>query len=74
MTWNIQPKPTTDDWTRTNKPSESSILILGGPAGQPIGLLLALTYAEEVTSILTGWTDVIKPSTDDWTSVPKPTT
>lgn len=74
MVWTKINKPTGQNWTGIAKPSESSLVQFGGPAGQPIGLLLALTYAGQATSVLTGWTDIAKPTLSTWTSVPKPTT
>ena len=73
MVWTNVSKPTTDDWTGVSKPSESSVLTTGG-GGEPIGLLMALTYTETVTSVITGWTDVTKPTSSVWSLVAKPTT
>lgn len=72
--WVSVPKPTGQNWTDVQKPSESSIVVLGGPVGQPIGLLLALTYSGEITSVLTGWAGITKPTSSVWTLVNKPTT
>lgn len=72
--WTKVSKPTTDDWTGITKPSESSVLQLGGNAGEPIGLLLALTYAGYISSVTGGWGNIIKPTSSIWTLVAKPTT
>lgn len=75
MAWTPVPKPTGINWTGIPKPSESSITTLGGNGGEPIGMLLALTYAGTMSSsIITGWTDVNKPINPNWTNVNKPTT
>ena len=59
-------------WTNVLKPSETSVL--GGTGGVPIGLLMALTYAGDFSSVVTGWTDIAKPvGTASWVSVAKPT-
>lgn len=58
-------------WTKVNKPTESSVF--GSTGGMPMGLLLALTYAENSSSVVTGWTDVTKPTSSTWTAVAKPT-
>lgn len=73
MSWTSVAGATDATWTDVAKPSESSVLILGGPTGQPIGLLLALTYAGEVSSVTTGWMDIAKPTSSVWTLVSKPT-
>lgn len=71
MAWTSVQKPATDDWAQIPKPSEASILTFQG--GEPIGLLMALTYTNIVPSVLTGWTDIQKTNQLDWTSIPKPT-
>ena len=65
----------TDVWTRIAKPTESSIVSGGGDA-EPWGMLIAITSVTggTTTSIVTGWTDVAKPTSSVWTAVAKPTT
>lgn len=55
-------------WTDVPKPSNTTILT---QEGTPIGLLLALTYATNNTTVK-GWTDVVKPSGTTWTDINKP--
>ena len=71
MTWNIVGKPTTYDWTEVEKASETSLFVTGG--GEPIGLLMALTYAADTSSVLTGWGVTTKPTVSSWITVAKPT-
>lgn len=61
-------------WIQIPKPAESSVTTASYSGGDPIGLLLALTYSQvsTVSSITTGWTDITKPSVLAWTSVIKP--
>lgn len=59
-------------WTPIPKPNESSTLGFSG--GEPIGMLLALTKSVIVSSVITGWTDISKPSPASWISVAKPIT
>ena len=70
--WTIVGKPTTQDWTRTAKPAESSVILSGGNAGEPIGLLLALTYAGTISSVTSGWSEITKPTVASWVAVAKP--
>lgn len=58
-------------WTSVGKPSESSIVTVSG--GEPIGMLMALTYTVMTSSVLTGWTDISKPTSSTWSAVSKPT-
>ena len=74
MTWNIVGKPSTQNWSQVAKPSESSVLLFGGNAGEPIGLLLALTYAGTISSTTSGWSEITKPTVASWVAVAKPTT
>jgi hypothetical protein len=61
-------------WTSVPKPTESSVVTVGSGGGEPIGMLLALTYAgTQSSSITSGWGDVAKPTISSWTSVLKPT-
>lgn len=58
----------------TGTTHSTSVLTYSG--GDPIGLLLALTYSSVtgVSSTITGvWTDVAKPTGNPWTDVPKAT-
>lgn len=63
----------TDVWTRVPKPTESSILVSSQDA-QPFGLLIAITSVlqGDTVSVLTGWTEVPKPTSSVWTFVQKP--
>lgn len=62
-------------WINIPKPTESSIATVGGGGGEPIGLLLALTYAGvSSSSIITGWTEIPKPTVSSWVSIAKPLT
>lgn len=60
-------------WTNVPKPIESSI-VSGNPDAEPWGLLLAITsvHANASTSVITGWSDVAKPTSSIWTLVSKP--
>ena len=69
--WSIIGKPTTYDWTEVSKAAETSVFVTGG--GEPIGLLMALTYAETQSSVLTGWGITTKPTVSSWITVAKPT-
>lgn len=62
-------------WTLVPKPAESSVTSFAFGDGTPIGLLLALTQATQVTttSITSGWTDIAKPTSSLWSAVPKAT-
>lgn len=62
----------TPAWTNIPKPQESSVSSLSG--GEPIGLLLALTYTVVGSSVISGWTDIQKPTTASWVTVAKPAT
>lgn len=63
-------------WQNIPKPQESSVTSYTFTGGDPIGLLLALTYSQQTaaTSVVSGWGDVDKPSVSSWTTVAKPTT
>ena len=74
-TWNPVTKPSTpSSWTNVPKaavPASGSVNIV---AGNPIGLLLALTYATASSFSFSGWNNVSKAITPNyWTSVPKAT-
>lgn len=73
MTWTKVTKPTTDDWSGVQKPSESSVITFLNN-GEPFGLLIAITRDTQTTSIVTGWTDINKPTSSVWSFVSKPTT
>lgn len=64
-----------DVWTRVPKPAESSVTTVIETGGEPIGLLLALTYTTTsvISSITSGWVDVLKPTSSVWTIIPKST-
>lgn len=61
-------------WTFVPKPVESSVISSNGEA-EPWGLLLAITSVTggQTTSVVSGWTDVSKPTSSVWTLVSKPT-
>ena len=63
-----------DVWTRIAKPIESSVVSSGGDA-IPWGLLLAITSVTggQAASVVSGWTDISKPTSSIWTSISKPT-
>jgi hypothetical protein len=71
------------NWTDINKASGTSYTAIPKPTngsasqvfsgGEPIGLLMALTYTT-VSSVMTSmWTDISKPSGLTWTDIPKAT-
>lgn len=67
-TWTKITKATGTSWTKRPKPSDE-VTITGG---NPIGLLLALTYSSTPTKV-TGWTKITKPSGTSWTKITKAT-
>ena len=69
-TWTDLTKPTGTGWTGIGKPITSSVL---SQAGEPIGLLMALTQAVAVVIPIDIWTEVAKPTSTSWTDVPKAT-
>lgn len=74
--WTNVPKPGALSWTKQPKPSAyTSVITQVFTGGDPIGLLLALTKTTvQTTSVLTGiWTPVAKPTSNNWTNVPKAT-
>jgi len=63
-------------WSNIAKPLPTTSVVTGGfSGGDPIGLLLALTYSTStVTSVVTGiWSDVAKASGTNFTKIPKAT-
>lgn len=64
--WTKVTKPTVDGWTGVSKPA--TLPIYSG--GEPIGLLLALTYTTITQE--DEWTSVPKPTNASWTKVSKP--
>lgn len=71
--WSKITKSSGTAWTKITKPSTG---ISGGSvAGNPIGLLLALTYATATGGTATGtkWTKLSKASGTSWTKITKPT-
>jgi hypothetical protein len=64
--WNKVTKASGTSWTKVSQPASLTI-----PAGTPIGLLLALTYAQAVSMDI--WTKVNKASGTVWTKITKAT-
>jgi hypothetical protein len=62
-------------WTPVPKPTESSVISTQGSA-EPFGLLIAITSVTgaATASVITGWTDIAKPTSSVWVAVAKPTT
>ena len=58
-------------WTNVAKPTRESEITFTG--GDPIGLLLALTYST-ATIVANDWTEVLKPSSQNWSKITKPST
>ena len=58
-------------WTGVPKAQFASIA--SGSVGEPIGLLLALTYATSTSIIIDPWTDISKASGASWTKIAKAT-
>lgn len=58
-------------WTSVPKPTFSGTVTIN--AGEPIGLLLALTYSDTQVIPGQGWTKITKASGTPWTAVPKAT-
>lgn len=67
-TWTKITKPTGNTWTKIPKPSDEIITT----GGVPIGLLMALTYANTSTAVK-GWTKIPKASGTAWTKIIKAT-
>lgn len=67
----------TDAWVRIPKPTRGGTSVLSYSGGEPIGLLLALTYSS-ITGVSstagTDWTKVAKPTVSGWSKIAKPTT
>lgn len=71
-TWTNIAKPVGTSWTAIPKaPSSNSTQNI--TAGQPIGLLLALTYATASSVNTSLWTDIPKATGTSWTNIPKAT-
>lgn len=58
-------------WIKVSKPVESSVTTLSG-GGEPIGLLMSLTQTTSGTSVVSGWTSIVKPTTSTYTFIQKP--
>ena len=67
--WTNIAKPGAASWTDVPKPQGDTTVNIF--AGNPIGLLLALTYAANSSYSNSPWTDVPKASGTTWTDVPK---
>lgn len=71
-TWTTISKPSVTSWTNIPKapsPDKTTTII----AGNPIGLLLALTYAAPSSFTTSLWTDIPKANGTVWTNIPKAT-
>lgn len=72
--WNFVAKASGDIWTDVAKSIVPQQLSTTINPGNPIGLLLALTYATESSFSVGGWIDIPKSVTpSSWTDVPKAT-
>lgn len=67
MVWTSIITQTTGGWTEIPNATVPSSIIASG--GEPIGLLLALTYAQTVSVVGQPWTDVSTQTSGGWTSV-----
>lgn len=75
-TWTDINKPIGTSYSSVPKPlGTSSVIVQHFTGGDPIGLLLSLTYSQVTnSSIVTGiWTDINKPNSLFWSNVPKAT-
>jgi hypothetical protein len=73
-TWNKINKAAGTSWNKITKATTSSGAASNIVAGNPIGLLLALTYATgSNVPGGSGWTKVTKASGTSWTKITKPT-
>lgn len=59
-------------WTNIPKAPSPNTTVTINP-GNPIGLLLALTYSTSSSFTTSLWTDVPKPVGTPWTNIPKAT-
>lgn len=59
--------------TYTNVAKAAFSSVVSGNAGIPMGLLMALTYADVSTTVTDPWTDVLKASGTSFTNVAKAT-
>lgn len=69
-TWNIIAGPIGPTWTVIPDPSSGQNGIIH--AGEAIGLLLALTYANDIIIPVESWIEVPTPSANTWTVIPDP--
>lgn len=70
-TWTNIPKQTSTGWTDVPGPTDGASTVIH--AGEPIGLLLALTYANTIVIPTNIWTDIIKANGTGWTNIAKAT-
>lgn len=68
-TWTKITKASGTAWTVIAKPSSGAAVTIA--AGEPIGLLLALTYASSSSFTTDIWTRITKASGTAWTNIPK---
>lgn len=67
MIWTSVVTQTTGGWASVANATIPSSLVSTG--GEPIGMLMALTYAGDVTVFGVPWTSVITQTSGGWTSV-----
>ena len=69
MAWTKITKPSIQAWTNIDNPVHEKEVTYEG--GEPIGMLLALTYTTII--LVDPWVKVAKPTLYSWTNVAKPT-
>lgn len=69
-TWTTIAAPPATSWTEIPDPSLGQDIFIH--AGEAIGLLLALTYANDIIIPVESWIEVGAPATTTWTVVPDP--
>jgi hypothetical protein len=71
MTWTPITNPTSDTWTQIPNAAFPNVTTYTG--GEPIGLLLALTYSTIIITPTDPWTPVANPTVSTWVSIPNAT-
>lgn len=69
MSWTKVTNPNTNNWTKTTNPASGATTI---NVGNPIGLLLALTYASSSSFVNDHWNKTTNPTVNNWTKVTNP--